>query len=543
MKNSYLISQQVPEFVLTQYPAFVEFIEAYYQWLEQGYTTNKLESLLDIEDTLSRFLKYFKKELDVFNILAKSDDRFLLKNLKQLYKAKGSEAAFKFFFKIVSGKDIQITYPWHNVLKVSDGMWNQSAAVFIKISLGTPESIVGKTITIRKGDTYYNVVVERYEPVEYVENDITKTYQNIYQFFINKEYYNKIPFNARVSFVNVFVGYTINTTTEVSVYRAGGGFRVGEIYAITDGDGTGSIFKIQETISNGGIKSVQLIKFGVGYKENFSFSFLPHSIKSEVMLPNYISKNGTIIDGSAYDYYNNIIEKSHINTFNYNIPTGVTPAIPPSYAGRILTSTYYDNTFDYGAENQDKIATILVKSNTVSKYPGYFENNNGFVSDTMFLQDNFYYQVYSYEITIDETLSLYKNLLLKTIHPSGLKLFGNQTILNEIILTSDIKNALFKLENLFNELLDITDDKVFNLRKFNEELVCNSKYLSDPLYTEDQEYLENYDRIVYNLLKPRTDSTTANDMLLLNLFGVSYITTNYIGHDYFEPTLLYTVTV
>lgn len=153
MKNSYLISQQVPEFVLTQYPAFVEFIEAYYQWLEQGYATNKLESLLDIEDTLSRFLKYFKKELDVFNILAKSDDRFLLKNLKQLYKAKGSEAAFKFFFKIVSGKDIQIIYPWHNVLKVSDGMWNQSAAVFIKISLGTPESIVGKTITIRKGDT------------------------------------------------------------------------------------------------------------------------------------------------------------------------------------------------------------------------------------------------------------------------------------------------------------------------------------------------------------------------------------------------------
>lgn len=488
MKNSYLISQQVPEFVSTKYPAFVEFIEAYYQWLEQEYNKPKLESLLDIEDTLSEFLKYFKKELDVFNILAKSDDRFLLKNIKQLYKAKGSEAAFRFFFKIVAGKDIQITYPWHNVLKVSDGVWNQNAALFIKITSGTPDLIVGKTVTISRGDSYNKLIIERFEPVEYIENNITKNYTDIYQFFVNKEYYNKIPSDARVSYENTFTGYTINTTTEVQIYNVGSGFKVGELYPIIDGEGSGSIFKILETLPNGGIKSIQLVKFGVGYKDSFSFSFLPHSIKNKLLVPSSVSKDNNTIDVTTHDSYNNIIERSHINTFDYNLAP--IPAIPPSYAGQVLTSTYYDNVID-GEVNESFIATILINCNTVSKYPGYFENNNGFVSDTMFLQDNFYYQVYSYEISFDETLTNYKNLLLKTVHPSGLKVFGKQNIFNEINLSVDIQSALFKLENNLNSLVVVGDNApVFNFTK----------------YINDDDLFEPLDDVFLTLVKPFSHS-------------------------------------
>lgn len=537
MKNSYLISQQVPEFVLTKYPAFVEFIEAYYQWLEQEYSTQKLESLLDIENTLSDFLKYFKKELDVFNILAKSDNRFLLKNIKQLYKAKGSEAAFKFFFKIVAGKDIQITYPWHNVLKVSDGVWNQNAALFIKIISGVPDSVVGKSVTIRKGDIYHKIVIERFEPVEYVENNITKTYPDIYQFFINKEYYNKIPIDAKVSYEKIFVGYTINTTTEVKVYNKGSGFKVGELYPIVDDRGSGSIFKILEILPNGGIKSVQLVKFGVGYKDSFSFSFAPYSIKSKSKTPSSVSKNNTSIEVNTHDSYNNIIERSHITSFNYNVELTIPPAIPPSYAGELLASTYYDNIIN-GEENESFIATILINCNTVSKYPGYFENNNGFVSDTMFLQDNFYYQVYSYEISFDETLDAYKNLLLKTIHPSGLKVFGKQNIYNEINLIGDIQGALFKLENNFNAPVLVSDNDLVlilntyrsdNFGLLDETILNLNKPLSDSVdgISDSVNYIKLdkpitdsngvNDNTTLSLLKPITETQNINDTLSISL--------------------------
>ena len=69
----------------------------------------------------------------------------------------------------------------------------------------------------------------------------------------------------------------------------------------------------------------------------------------------------------------------------------------------------------------------------------------------------------------------------------------------------------------------------------------------DYSYVEDPTYLLNTifeDNINYKQLrKPITDNNTTTDTLALNLFDVSFITTNYIGHDYFEPTLLYSVTI
>ena len=44
LKNSILVSQQVPEYVRAEYPLFVNFLEAYYEYLEtkQGSQKNDL---------------------------------------------------------------------------------------------------------------------------------------------------------------------------------------------------------------------------------------------------------------------------------------------------------------------------------------------------------------------------------------------------------------------------------------------------------------------------------------------------------------------
>ena len=58
LKTSILVSRQIPEFVRDEYPTFVTFLEAYYEFLEgsanTGITSNNLvstaKSLRDIRD-------------------------------------------------------------------------------------------------------------------------------------------------------------------------------------------------------------------------------------------------------------------------------------------------------------------------------------------------------------------------------------------------------------------------------------------------------------------------------------------------------------
>jgi hypothetical protein len=55
---------------------------------------------------------------------------------------------------------------------------------------------------------------------------------------------------------------------------------------------------------------------------------------------------------------------------------------------------------------------------------GYWETTRGFLDSDKYIQDSYYYQDYSYEIRVSETLNKYKNILYNTFHVSGTELFG-----------------------------------------------------------------------------------------------------------------------
>ena len=65
---------------------------------------------------------------------------------------------------------------------------------------------------------------------------------------------------------------------------------------------------------------------------------------------------------------------------------------------------------------------------------GYWNNNKSFISDTMKIQDSYYYQKYSYEILAQRMKNTYEKLVKDLIHPAGLIMFGkyryqdNQTL-------------------------------------------------------------------------------------------------------------------
>lgn len=75
LKTSILVNRQVPEFVRDEYPTFVTFLEAYYQFLEgtanTGTTANTLvttaKSLRDIRDVDSSLEEF---ETNFYNTYA-----------------------------------------------------------------------------------------------------------------------------------------------------------------------------------------------------------------------------------------------------------------------------------------------------------------------------------------------------------------------------------------------------------------------------------------------------------------------------------------
>jgi hypothetical protein len=60
-----IVSKQIPEFAREDYPLFVAFVEAYYEYVDQ-YEKRNLTELRDIDQTLDSFIQFFKNELDIF---------------------------------------------------------------------------------------------------------------------------------------------------------------------------------------------------------------------------------------------------------------------------------------------------------------------------------------------------------------------------------------------------------------------------------------------------------------------------------------------
>ena len=125
-KLSHLVSGHLPTFVQTEYPQFVEFIEAYYRFLEQ--TDNVHDVLLnndewkDIDETLDVFIPEFKSQYAYdFPSDTELATRRLIKYISQYYEAKGSENATEMFFRIVLNSTATISYPGDNILRASDG--------------------------------------------------------------------------------------------------------------------------------------------------------------------------------------------------------------------------------------------------------------------------------------------------------------------------------------------------------------------------------------------------------------------------------------
>lgn len=78
--------------------------------------------------------------------------------------------------------------------------------------------------------------------------------------------------------------------------------------------------------------------------------------------------------------------------------------------------------------------------------PGKSLNNDGFISSDKYIQDNFYYQEYSYEIQSSKSLNEYSDVVKKLVHPAGTKMFGKVVADYSATLNTQDINSTVHLE-------------------------------------------------------------------------------------------------
>ena len=273
-KISQLVRSQFPEFIQSDYNTFITFIEAYYRFLEQDQGANELiqnsRSYSDIDLTTEAFVKYFLKNYapDIpQSVLA--NKKLIVKKVKDLYEAKGSELSFDLLFRFLFNSTVDINYPYDFVLRASDGRWSQKVSLRLQTLTGNRDVITNRILryTSSNGFIYETPILET--------KNLTAT---IIEVFLDP---NRIAPNYALgdtiivpsSNGSVFTGIIVPTTTGFTVTQAGTGFRVGQVYTVNYEGGVSSLFQITALTTAGGISELKFIGFGYGFPTDIGTTF------------------------------------------------------------------------------------------------------------------------------------------------------------------------------------------------------------------------------------------------------------------------------
>lgn len=429
---SSIVSGQLPDFVRDDYPTFVAFLESYYEYLDTQIIAD-FETVGDIDTTFDSFLQHFKDEFALCFPATLVDERFLLPKLKELYVSKGTPAAYNLLFRILYNKEIEITEPSLQMLRISDGKWHQDISIFARMTIGQPEDIVGNVVEIISNDRNnikkIKINIDRFQTTDDPE---------IFEFFTIGGFTGSFNIGDLISHGTDFIGIIVPTTSTLTINQRGIHFRVGQIYEV-GGVGTGSLIKINSVDANGGITAAEFIDFGTGYPTDFRTNILAlHNHVTDI--ENYFTITDTYpeIDATIVESIDQLSDSGYISTYDYAVTYGADFGtdysggydtgyyVNPIYVGELIRS--FDNYSLKTIINPNDYAVITFHLGSFAKYPGYYINNNGFLNDNMVIQDSKYYQVFSYVIQIDKLFESYKSVVKNLLHPSGLALFGDYNI-------------------------------------------------------------------------------------------------------------------
>ena len=489
-KISKLVSGHVPEFIKSDYTTFVSFIEAYYRFLEQDQgaleVVQNAKEYGDIDRTLDSFVNYFIANYaqDIgYNALV--NKRLLIKRIKDLYEAKGSDLSFKILFKLLYDTLVESSHPYDNVLIASDGTWDQRVSLRVEMTSGSIDGITDRFLNITKNSIVYNDAIVR---VRLLDADL-------YEVFLKSSSTTPYELGDVVSVSStsgvIFTGIVKPTTVSTRIVSAGSGFKAGQIFNVPISGGINTLIRILTVSSTGGILSLRILNFGYNYPtENVTinlFSDLTVATRTEIF--NTISGGfresiqilspHTVLSPSRYFF------SDYIDNYEY---TGNLLAIVSSDQSVTSATT--------SGNNLDSTAIITMVMGAVARYPGQFTTSQGFISEPeVRLQDDQLYQPFAYQLASDLDISVFYDTVKKLIHPTGTNLFNNRILSTTANLQSNISvitssNIFIELRDTFEAIDVITLSNLYERFFFDNTIALSSNVYS--LYRS----IDNNDSIV-----------------------------------------------
>lgn len=519
-----LIEAQFPSFIREEGPKFVSFLKAYYEFLEQnGGPVNSSRSLIDYNDidrTIDSFVDYFRREFMLNipqNILA--DKRLLVKHIRDFYRTKGSEYSYRFLFRTLFDKEIDIIYPGDNILRASDGRWVRETILRVgepftlspsqfdgRIITGTVSNARARCQGVSQitvlGQVLYELVVEdlngTFVDGETVSDGEGTTATIISQFGsitgiqINNagafhSAGDRVTISSAGSSAEAIVAST-NDQGPISfrILRGGSGYRLGPTQlTISGGSGSGAravvtslsnttfinlntdqIGPLRNVVLNTGPTFVSLGTNTAFVSANLATANISSTLSGRLSfagaLAGSINAISLISPGRGYipelpevTVRDQIVFESGILGQNGRIRGDDAIIVPIRAPGAItgLNIISSDSSFDRfstasvvnlrGIEqtidvfpDNVGIPRYTLRANTYSgnvtpsvsgviQIGGRYVDTKGFLSWNMRLQDNDFYQEYSYLIKVTEIVDKYRDVVKKVLHPAGTKMFGS----------------------------------------------------------------------------------------------------------------------
>src|SRR6056300_370589 len=146
-----------------------------------SYKTNPVQNIQDLlnfrdpDKVVSNLLTKFRNEF--LNTLPETlsngvDKRKLIKNIKSLYKAKGTNRGHELFFRLLFGVESETIYPRENILRSSDGKWDTRKILRAIGTTGNTLDLIGRTI---EGETSEaTAIVENVFKFQIGANEVTE---------------------------------------------------------------------------------------------------------------------------------------------------------------------------------------------------------------------------------------------------------------------------------------------------------------------------------------------------------------------------------
>ena len=458
-----LVPYQVPEFVRNDYRKFIDFLQAYYLFLKQY--DLEITSLRDPDLTADNLVLFLKQEFANKFPKALIDDRKLIKTIREIYRSKGTINAVKLLFRLFYNESIKVTIPNEFILRPSDGVWEQFSFITVQQTFLR----AGYTLDL---NTLASLRIENDKGIFFV--DIEKAEEvsaGIYRFYFRS--FKSVPFDPIQQTVDyfsesgelIFRGLLIKQPSRLSIKNPGQGWKRGQIFTIK-GTKRDTICKITSVGSNGQIESAEIIDYGLTHSENQVSIVSPYNQKpsgSDITINKEVIGYNPSTKTFSFKYTVNIgdaissAEESVLGELNSNVVFSQLSSFGTTPANFITSDDITVNDWF------NSLATVVLNYDYETKLPGRFLSDRGFISSPVSrLQDNYFYQLFSYVIESTKNINEYRKLI-NEIHPAGLKFFA-ELAKTAIITFGDINisRTLSRSKIYLDDATYGAEDVIFN---------------------------------------------------------------------------------